>query len=187
MDTRIENWAAAGMEDVAAYAPVRIVLLGLVRIVFGLLIVGIGAVAVWAAAAGDTKPKNPGDMPAWWMYVVGAGFAFGGFCLLSGGVGRIISAFARDCYFRGGPGGIAVRFPKHGWFGRYKTVEYRPGWDNVKQLVHFTHRVNLIPVSRALHIELKSGGTIVIDRYLFSSSVKQIQRRLLAIQALVGR
>jgi hypothetical protein len=62
-------------------------------------------------------------------------------------------------------------------------VEYRFRWDEIKRLVRFTRRVNLIPVSRELHIEPHVGKTISIERFYFSASVKSIQRQLLAIQA----
>lgn len=182
----MENFDAAGMNDVAVYAPVRIALLGLVRIVYGLLIGVMGGAVLWAWWAGDAKPQNPGDMPAWWMGLIGAGFAFAAFCLVSGGIGRIVSAFARG-FFRAGPAGIFVRLPKIGWFGRFKTLEYRISWENVSQIVHFTHRTNLIPVATELRIELYSGGTLVIERRFFSPSAKEIQSRLLAIEAVAGR
>jgi hypothetical protein len=175
------------MQSVTSYAPARIVLLGVARTIFGLLIGLMGALAIWAASAGEMNPTKPGDMPSWWMVVVGAALAFTGFCFVSGGVGRMVSAFARDCYFRAGPEGIAIRLPKQGWFGRFRLTEYRFRWDEIKQLVHFTHRVNLIPVSRELRIEPQTGKTVSIPRHYFSASVKAIQQQLLAIQALVGR
>jgi len=183
----MENFDAVGMECIAVYSPVRIALLGLVRTIFGLLIGIMAAVAIWATLGGEMKPKNPGDMPEWWMFLVGAGLAFAAFCFVTGGVGRMLSAFARDCYFRAGPEGIAVRLPRNGWFGRYKMITHRLGWDQVKQFVHFTHRVNFIPVSTELRIVLYSGGVIVIERHFFSAGVKAIQRKLLTIQAVAAQ
>lgn len=183
----MENFDAEGMESIAAYAPLRIALLGLVRTLFGLMIGVMAALTLWACWAGEMKPQNPGDMPAWWMYLVGAGLGFGAFCLVTGGIGRVVGAFARGCYFRAGQPGIAIRLPKMGWFGLFKVVEYRLGWENVKQIVHFTHRVNLIPVARELRIELYSGGTVVVERHFFSTGVKDIQQRLLAIQPVGAR
>jgi hypothetical protein len=66
-------------------------------------------------------------------------------------------------------------------------VEYRFKWEEIKQLVHFTHRINLIPVSRELRIEPREGKTVVVERFYFSESIKEIQRRLLAVQASAGR
>jgi hypothetical protein len=184
---QVENLDASGMQSVTTYAPARIVVLGVMKAIFGVLVLGLGAIAIWATAAGDMAPKQPGDMPSWWMMLVGAVLAFVGFTILCGGVGRMVSAFARDCYFRAGPQGIAIRVPKQGWFGRFQLAEYRFRWEEIKQLVHFTHRINLIPVSRELRIEPQAGKTISIPRFYFSASVKNIQQQLSTIQASVGR
>lgn len=177
----------SNMQDVTTYAPVRIALLGIVRAIFGLLIALMGVVAVWATASGDSAPRNPGDMPSWWLMLVGLVLSFVGFAFVAGGVGRLISAFAKDCYFRAGPDGLAIRVPVQGWFGRFKLTEYDFQWSEIKQLVHFTHSVNLIPVSRELRIELESGKTVIIKRHYFSASVKSLQQQLATIQASVGR
>lgn len=183
----VENLDAVGMQSITAYSPTRILLLGLVRTVFGLLIGVMAAVTIWACTAGEFKPTKPGDMPVWWMYLVGAALAFGAFVLVSGGIGRMVGAFARDCYFRAGPGGLAIRLPKNGWFGRFRVVEYRLRWPEINGLVHFTHRVNLIPVSTELRIELVSGATIVVERHFFGDSIKAIQQRLMTLHAVAGR
>jgi hypothetical protein len=175
------------MEDVTAYAPVRIALLGIARVIFGLLVAVMGVVAVWSTASGDTAPRQPGDMPSWWMSLVGLALGLGGFAIASGGVGRLISAFAQDCYIRSGPDGLAIRLPVQGWFGRFKLTEYNFQWSEIKQMVHFTHSVNLIPVSRELRIELETGKTVIIKSYYFSASVKSLQQQLVTIQASVGR
>ena len=182
-----QNLEARGMQPVTRYAPVRIVLLGLVKAVFGLIVLGTGALVIWATAGGDMQPTKPGDMPHWWMYVVGAAFAFAGLAVFSGGLGKMVSAFARNCYFVAGPEGIAIRFPKQGWFGRFRVVEYDIRWDQIAQLVRFIHRVNLIPMSVELRIELKSGGRVTVERHYFSDSVKAIQQKLLAVSSVAGR
>lgn len=177
----------SNMEDVTAYAPVRIALLGIARVIFGLLIAVMGVAVFWATASGDSAPRQPGDMPSWWMLLVGLVLGFVGFAFASGGVGRVISAFAQDCYFRAGPDGLAIRVPVQGWFGRFKLTEYNFQWSEIKQIVHFTHSVNLIPVSRELRIELETGKTVIIKSYYFSASVKSLQQQLVTIQASVGR
>lgn len=182
----MENLAATGMRSVTGYAPARIVLLGLVRTVFGLLILGMGALVFWATANGDMQPTRPGDMPHWWMFVVGAAFAFSGFALFSGGLGRMVSAFAPNCFFMAGPEGIAIRLPKQGWFGRFRIVEYRVRWSEIGQIVRFVHRVNLIPVASELRIYLASGTRIDIERHYFRLSVKAIQHELAAIASACG-
>jgi hypothetical protein len=69
----------------------------------------------------------------------------------------------------------------------WKRLNYNFRWNEVKQLVHFMRRINLIPVARELHIELNAGGTVTIQRVYFSASVKNIQQQLLTIQASAGR
>ncbi len=183
----MENLDARGMQRITSYAPARIMALGLVRAIFGLLIGLMGALTIWATSAGEMKPTKPGDMPSWWMMLVGAALAFIGFCFVSGAVGRIISAFAGNCYFKAGPDGIAIRLPVQGWFGRFRLVEYDFRWDEIRRLVNFTHRINLIPVSRELQIEPRTGKTISIPRHYFSARVKSIQQQLLTIQAIAGK
>jgi hypothetical protein len=121
------------------------------------------------------------------MSLVGLALGIGGFAIASGGVGRLISAFAQDCYFRAGPDGLAIRLPVQGWFGRFKLTAYNFQWSEIKQLVHFTHSINLIPVSRELRVELETGKTIVIQRHYFSASVKSLQQQLMTTRASVGR
>ena len=66
-------------------------------------------------------------------------------------------------------------------------TEYSFRWNEIKQLVHFTHRINFIPISRELRIELVAGNTVTIKRHYFSASVKNLQQQLLTIEASVGR
>jgi hypothetical protein len=121
------------------------------------------------------------------MYLVGLVLGFTGFVITTGGLGRLVSAFAPDCYFRAGADGLAIRLPVQGWFGRFRMTEYNFQWGEIKQLVHFTQRLNLIPISRELRIELEDGKTVVIKRHYFSASVKSIQQKLMTIRASVGR
>ncbi|MGO8757720.1 MAG: hypothetical protein ACLQG3_06310 [Terracidiphilus sp.] len=121
------------------------------------------------------------------MVVVGAALAFGGFALFSGGLGRMVSAFARNCSFMAGPEGIAIRVPKQGWFGRFRVVETRVPWNQIGQIVRFVQRVNLIPVSSELRVHLKTGARIDIPRHYFRDSVKTIQQKLAAIAAAFGQ
>lgn len=178
---------ATGMETVARYSRGRVALLGLVRLVFGLLLGLMAGITLWATAGGDMTPTDPGDLPSWWMYVVGLGIALAAFCFITGGLGRLLSALAHDCYFRAGPEGIAIRVPRNGWCGRYRIVEYRFDWDEIKRMVNFTQRLNFIPVAKELRIERYTGNTIAIERHFFSPGVKAIQERLNSIQSAVGR
>jgi hypothetical protein len=121
------------------------------------------------------------------MYLVGLVLCFVGFAIATGGLGRVVSAFAKDCYFRAGADGLAIRLPVQGWFGRFRMTEYNFQWGEIKQLVHFTHSLNFIPISRELRVELEDGKTVVIKRHYFSASVKSLQQELLTIRASVGR
>jgi hypothetical protein len=174
----VESPGVKGFERITSYAPARIVTLGVARLIFGLLLGLMGGLAIWGSLAGEMNPTKPGDMPAWWMGLVGAALAFTGFCYVSGAVGRIISAFAKYCYFSGGPAGMIFRVPKQGWFGRFRVVDYNFAWNEVSRLVHFTNRVNFIPISTELRIELKNGKRVSIPRHYFTMSSKEIQERL---------
>ncbi len=121
------------------------------------------------------------------MFAVGLALAFVAASFIAGGAGRIVSAFSQDCYFRAGPEGIAFRIPRQGWFGRFKLTEYAFRWNEIKQLMHFTHSINLIPVSRELQVHLFDGKPVIVPRYCFRASVKKVQGKLLAIAELAGR
>jgi hypothetical protein len=176
------------MQDVTPYAPVRIALLGFLRVIFGLIVAVPAGLLIWIGPNGEAgATRAPGDMPAWWMFLIGLVLAFVAFCIVTGGVGRMVSAFAENCYLRAGPDGVSIRLPMQGWFGRFKMTEYSFRWNEIKQLVHFTHRINFIPISRELRIELVAGNTVTIKRHYFSASVKNLQQQLLTIEASVGR
>ena len=183
----MESVGVKGFDHITDNAPARIVTHGVVRLIFGLLIGGLGVLTIWAEATGDMTPTKPGDMPVWWMILVGAALAFTGFCFVSRAVGRIISAFARYCYISGGPAGIKFRMPKQAWFGRFRMVDYNFAWNEVKRLVYFTHRVNFIPVSTELRIELRNGKTVSIPRHYFSMSSKEIHQQLTRYSPSAGR
>ncbi len=183
----MESFEARGMRPVTSYARARILLLGMTEAVFGLMVLGMGALAIWATSAGEMRPTKPGDMPEWWMYLVGAALALGGLALFTSGLGRMLSGFARNCFFMAGPDGIAVRMPKQGWFGHFRVVEYELNWNQIAQFVRTIHRAHMIPVGSDLRIEMKDGGRVVIARHYFRDSVKEIEQQLLTKQTTMGR
>jgi hypothetical protein len=182
----MRNLEARGMQPVTSYAPARISLLGLTEAVFGLIVLGMGALAIWATSAGEMRPTKPGDMPEWWMYLVGAALALGGLALFTSGLGRMLSALARNCFFMGGPEGISIRMPKQGWFGYFRVVEYDLRWNQIAGFARYIHRAHSIPIGSDLRIELKGGGRVVIARHYFRDSSKDLQQKL-STMASVGR
>jgi hypothetical protein len=182
-DARTSN-----LKDVAKYAPFQVALTGLWRILFGALLATPAGAFIYLGPSGDPgATRAPGDMPAWWMFLVGLGIGVVAGAYLTGGVGRMVSAFKRDCYFRAGAEGVSVRVPKQGWFGRFRIMEYQYKWDQIETLTHFTRSLNLIPVGRELHMRLYGGKEIVIERFYFSKSIKRIREELLAIRAQAGQ
>jgi hypothetical protein len=178
----------SSMQDLTTYSPVRVALTGIWRVIFGALLAVPAGLLIWIGPNGEAgAPRAAGDMPAWWLFVVGLVMAFAAFCFITGGVGRIISAFAEDCYFRAGPEGIALRLPRQGWFGRFRLSEYAFQWNEIKQLLHFTHSINLIPVSRELQVHLFEGKPVIVQRFYFKARAKRLQEQLLTIAASVGR
>jgi len=179
---------ASGMRELTAYAPIRVALTGIWRVIFGALLGVPAGLLIWIGPAGEPgAARAAGDMPPWWMFVVGLVLAFVAFVFITGGVGRIVSAFSRECYFLAGPQGVAIKMPKRGRFGRFSLIEYNFKWNEIQQLVQFTHRVNLIPVSRELRIHLMDGKTVAIERFYFSANVISLQEQLVTIGASVGR
>jgi len=176
------------MRDLTPYAPVRVALSGIWRIVFGLCLAVPGGAFIWLGPHGEPgAARAPGDMPPWWMFLVGLAFAATAFCYVTGGVGRVVSAFSRNCYLRAGPEGMAFRMPVLGWFGRYRLTERSFRWDEIEQLLHFTHEVNAIPVATELRIHLRGGAIVEIERYWFSANTRTIQERLSALSAAARR
>ena len=178
----------SNMQDVTAYSPIRVAMAGIRRVIFGALLAVPGVAFVWLGPNGEPgATRAPGDMPAWWMFVVGLAFSFAAFSILTGGVGRVISAFVRDCYFRAGLEGLAIRVPKQGWFGRFKVMEYPYKWEEVERIINITRRVNFIPVGSELNIRVYGEKEITIERYYFSSSAKKLCADFLAVRARTGK
>jgi hypothetical protein len=179
---------ASGMLELTAYAPIRVALTGIWRVIFGLLLGVPAAFLVYMGPAGEAgAPRAAGDMPPWWMFVVGLGLSLVSLAFITGGVGRIVSAFTKKCYLRAGPDGMAFRLPKRGWFGRFRLVEYRFKWNEIKQLVYFTYRLNGIPTAHELRVEPQTGKTVAIERFYFSENSKNLQKQLLTIEAASAR
>lgn len=167
----------SNLREVTKYAPVRVALAGVWRIVFGALL-PFGWI-VWVGPHGDsTTPSAPGGLGLVWLFLVGIALLLTAIGFITGGVGRIVSAFAGGCYFRAGTEGMAVRLPKQGWFGRFRMMEYQFKWEEIEHLTHFTRRVNTIPVARELHIRLYGGKEVIVERYYFSDSIKRILAKL---------
>jgi len=177
---------ASNLRDLTTYSPVRMLFSGLYRTIFG-VIWALPAYFFIAAGPVQSEPRAPGDMPQWWMFLLGFGFAVLTVWLVGGGIGRIVAAFRSDCYLRAGADGIAVRMPRQRWFGWFRIVEYALEWSEIKQIVHWTYRVNFIPLTTELHIYLNDGSKIEIARKYFSKSPKRLQEELLAIRTGVVR
>jgi hypothetical protein len=134
-----------------------------------------------------TSAEKPSadDPPKWLIYMGVLLFVLLATLGLSSGVGRIISAGSRECFFRAGRDGIAIRMPRQGWFGRFHLAHYRLKWSEVERLVHFTYKTNGIPTATELRIYTRAGAMIRVERMYFSASVMGLQQQLLAIQASV--
>ena len=178
----------SNMRDLTVYAPVRVALTGIWRVMFGSLLAVPAGMFIYFGPSGEQGvPRAAGDMPGWWMFFVGLALGVVALAFISGGVGRMVCTFARGCYFRAGAEGMAVRLPKQGWFGRFKVIEYAFKWEEIEQLTSFTRSLNLIPVARELHIRLYGGTEVTIERFYFSASIKRLQGELLALRAVAGR
>ena len=176
------------MRDLTAYAPVRVALTGVWRVMLGSLLAIPAGMFIYFGPAGEPgAPSHPGDMPAWWMFLVGLGLGVVALGFMAGGVGRMVSAFARGCYFRAGAEGMAVRLPKQGWFGRFKLTEHAFRWEEIEQLTCLTRSFNMIPVARELHIRLYGGTEVTIERFYFSASIKRLQGELMSVRAVAGK
>ncbi len=172
----------ANMIEVTRYAPVRIIMVGLGRMIIGAVPLALAALIVVATTTSTAAP-SAADPPPWLFAAIAAFFLFIGLVIFSSGVGRIASAFARNCYLRAGPQGTALRLPVQGWFGRFRVREIQLRWSEIGELVHFTYRINGIPTSRELRIRPRTGALIKIPRYVFSDSSDALQDRLHQIMA----
>jgi hypothetical protein len=180
---RAAGMEASGMIEVTRYAPIRIFLVGLGRMLIGAVPLALGTLIAFAVTHMPAAAPSAADPPPWLLALLAALFILVGLAILSGGVGRICSAFARNCHLRAGPGGIALRLPVQGWFGRYRVRDFALRWDEIGELVHFTYRINGIPTSRELRIRPRTGALIKIPRYMFSDSSDALQDRLHEIMA----
>jgi hypothetical protein len=174
------------LRDLAAYAPVRVFLSGLWRLIFGSVFAVTDYALLFAMAKTAGQPHSAADPPRWLIALAPLLIGMMALLAISSGLGRMVSAFSRKCFFRAGRDGISIRLPKRGWFGRFRLAEYWFKWNEVDRLVHFTYRVNGIPTSTELRIHLKNGTRLAVDRMYFSTSVKGLQEQLLAIQNSVG-
>jgi hypothetical protein len=176
------------MQDMTTYAPIRVALAGIRRIVFGLLlgIIPFALIYVLANSSGSLTSDAEG-MQRWWVFVLVGVFTLVSLSFVLGGVGRVISAFVRGCYFRAGAEGMAIRVPEQGWFGRFKVMEYPYKWEEVERIMNITRSVNFIPIASELNIRVYGGKEITIERYYFSSSAKKLCADFLAVRARAGK
>lgn len=171
------------MTDLTSYAPVRVFLAGLWRLLFSVPLFLVAYVVFRATILNPPKAAPAaGDPPLWAIALIGVVFALFGLAVLLSGIGRIISAFARDCYFRAGPGGIAVRCPVRHWFGRYSLPAQKWGWADIDRIVHHSYRISGIPAGTELHLYFKSGKRMKIERSCFAASPAELQKELLALK-----
>jgi hypothetical protein len=179
--------ATLDLHDLTTYSPVRVFLSGLWRLIFGAVFAVVLYALLFALAKTAGQPHSAADPPRWLIALGPLIIGFMALLAMSSGMGRMVSAFAKNCFFRAGRDGISVRLPVRGWFGRFRVAEYWIKWSEVKQVVHFTYRVNGIPTSTSLRIRLLDGTRLSVERIYFSASVKWLQEQLLTIQASVGR
>jgi hypothetical protein len=181
------NQGTEDLHDITTYSPVRVFLSGVLPLLMGGLFGLIVYALAFAMAKTAAKPASSADPPVGLLYgalvFLGLLAALG----LSTGLGRMVSAFARNCFFRAGRDGISIRLPKRRWFGRYRVVKYWLTWDEVDRIVHFTYKTNGIPTGSELRIYCKDKSLLRVERRYFSASVRRLQEELLAIQATVSR
>ena len=176
---------ARDFSDVTTYSPVRVFLAGLWRMLFG-AVLGLAACVLIVNMVQIAGEPNS-DLPLWCPILFASLLGLAALAAISGGLGRTISAFARNCYFRAGREGIAVRMPRQRWYGRFRLREFRFKWSEVDRVVHFTYRTNGIKTSTELRIYLNDGTRLTVDRMYFSADVWSIQHQLATIRASVGK
>ena len=128
------------LRDLTAYSPVRVFLSGLWRLAFGGVFALVLYALVFAMAKTAGQPHSAADPPRWLIAVAPALLGLVALLAMSSGLGRMVSAFSRKCFFRAGRDGISIRLPKRGWLGRFRLAEYWFKWNEVDRLVHFTYR-----------------------------------------------
>jgi len=182
------NAAANGdsdMVEVAHYAPVRVFLAGLGRLIFGgvFLTVCVVLFYIYLTERGALPSDRSTEEMVPALPLVGAAFGLVALLILPGAIGRILSAFDRGYYIRGGISGVEICMPRRRWWGRYRRGTWRSRWEDIEKIVHYTSRINGIPSSQELRIYLVGGGRLRVERYVFAESVASIQRALLEIRA----
>jgi len=183
----MSNEGSVDLRDITTYAPVRVFLTGLWRLLFGGVIAVCLYALLFALAQTAGQPASVADPPKWLIGLAPLILGLIALLCISSGLGRMISAFSTKCFFRAGRDGISIRIPKRGWFGRFRLAEYWLKWNEVDRLVHFTHKTNGIPTSTELRIYLVDKTMLRVERFYFSASVAQLQRELMAIQGGAGR
>jgi len=173
------------MVEVAHYAPFRVFLAGLGRLAIGgvFLATCVLVFYIYFSERGSLPADRSTQEMVPVLPAVGAAFGLIALLVLPGAIGRIVSAFAKGFYIRAGLSGIEIRMPRRRWWGRYRRGTWRSRWDEIAKIVHYTSRINGIPSSQELRIELVGGSRLRIERYVFSESVASIQKSLLEIRA----
>jgi len=176
------------MQDLTGYAPIRVALTGIWRIVFGLLLASFPFALIYVLAnTSGSLTSDAEGMQRWWVFVLAGAFTLVSLSFVLGGAGRIVSAFGGACYFRAGAEGIAIRLPEQGWFGRFRLIEHQFRWEEIEQLTSVTRSMNMIPVARELHIRLYGGKEVAIERFYFSAPIKQVLQKLQTIRATAAK
>jgi|HubBroStandDraft_5_1064220.scaffolds.fasta_scaffold127219_2 hypothetical protein len=161
--------------DVATYSPDSIAIRGLLKIIFGLffLIPAIFVIYLVFFAFGDGSDRFV------MLFMVAPLLLFA--LHVPGGIGRLISASAKNCYLKAGPAGIAAQIPQYKLFGRFNISSYFVPWSDVTKIHDYTFRVNGIPTSHQLQIHLRNHKVLSLDSFLFAETIHDIQQRLLRI------
>lgn len=170
------------MVELTSYSPVRIFLSGVFRVLFSAPPFLVAGVFVAILLHPPKAAPTASDPPIWALGLIGLLFFVVGLSMLTGGIGRMISAFSRKCCFRTGPEGIVLRFPVRGWFGRYTVPEWKLRWDDVVQIYDFVYKINGIPTSSELRLRLRDGKTIKIPREYFAASPAVLAQHLPAMR-----
>jgi hypothetical protein len=178
---------ALDLRDLTTYSPVRVFLSGLWRLIFGAVFAVVFYALLFAMAKTAGQPHSAVEPPMWLIALAPLMIGLMALFSILSGLGRMVSAFAKECFFRAGRDGILVRLPVRGWFGRFRLAKYWIEWNEVREVVHFTYRINGIPTSTSLRIRLHDGSKLSVERMYFSASVRSLQTQLLAIQASAGR